>query len=317
MWCQCGQWYSTGTFPKLVKFLPRCPFPFWDQLISTSHCDHVVGAMKLKLNSFAGDVLCEGHALGKREKIMASCGYLGHVSIIWRNMFPRWLGNCKRKHVRAMQMATLEYCFAASGDVEETPAYSCPPANMLMFTASSAESDGKIRRITHRAFPLSLSTRHQIENLDNATPDQEFSGCKSAENISRASMRQRSRPEWKLYHVETIWCQATGNSDYFWQGSVILQFVGEATAQLNCPACAGSGRDTWSRTPCPGMRGRGGEISVCSYIILSIRQCQWQGDQEASIVPEENPGVSTLGHGLSALLSVGTRQTPERKSPLC
>lgn len=94
-------------------------------------------------------------------------------------------------------MATLEYCFAASDDVEETPASSRLPANMLMFAASSVASDGKIRRITHRAFPLSLGMLGGIENLDNTTPDRRSSlgDCLDADQlrpaaeISPASMR--------------------------------------------------------------------------------------------------------------------------------
>lgn len=72
-------------------------------------------------------------------------------------------------------MATPEHCLAASDDVEETPAYSRLPANMLMFTASSAASDGKIRPTTHGAFPLSLGIRGGSESLDNATPDRRSS----------------------------------------------------------------------------------------------------------------------------------------------
>lgn len=150
-------------------------------------------------------------------------------------------------------MATLDYCLAANGDVEETPAYSRLPANMLMFTTSNVDSGGKVRQITHGAFPLSLRTRHQIENPHNA--DQ----LRPAAKISPASMihiqargkvvPRRDNPR----HVLPTRCQATGNSDYFWQGPVILQCVGETTAQLNHPACAGSGHDTWSRTSCPGI----------------------------------------------------------------
>lgn len=86
-------------------------------------------------------------------------------------------------------MATLEYCFAASDDVEETPAYSRLPANMLMFTVSSVESDGKMRRITHGAFPLSLGMLGGIENLDNTTPDRRSSlgDCLDADQLRPAA----------------------------------------------------------------------------------------------------------------------------------
>lgn len=147
-------------------------------------------------------------------------------------------------------MATLEYCFAASDDVEETPASSRLPANMLMFTASSVASDCKIRQITHRAFPLSLGMLGGIENLDNTTPDRRSSlgdgldadQLRPAAEISPASMRHlQTRGEVvprgdnpSFANEVSDGQEATGNSDYFWQGSVILQCGGARRDSALC-----------------------------------------------------------------------------------
>lgn len=166
------------------------------------------------------------------------------MSSIRRHMSPSWFGNCKRKHVCAMQMATLEHCFAASGDVEETPACSCLPANMLMFTALNVESDGKIWQITHRAFPPSLRTRHQssrVLTLQHQIVSQGFSWtliscCKDFTCYDEAPPDQRgSRTTWRQSQI-CFANEVSGNRDYFWQGSVILQWSWRGDSSTQPPS---------------------------------------------------------------------------------
>lgn len=165
-------------------------------------------------------------------------------------------------------MAPLEYCFAASADVEETPAYSrpaCKHVDVYSLECRVRRQNPTNYALSFSSFSSKASSDRESWQCNTRSPLRDFLDAdqlRPAAKIPPASMRQIQTREEVVprgdnpRHVLPMRCQTKPATWIIFGKAPLSCSVSEKPRlQLHLPACAGSGFDTRSRTRCPGMKG--------------------------------------------------------------